>query len=97
MIFVKLVLLSRSDLWLHFEQLGSELLYNTVKNLPAVRSIVTISLLVSRAKYAISVNGLLADLVRLNQCRTQTTNVEIRSKCLSNDKSVFTEKYAFSG
>ena len=50
------------------------------KSLPAVRTIVnnwtSADLLVSRAKDAINVEGLVPDLVKINQCRTLAANVE---------------------
>ena len=50
------------------------------ENLLAVRIIVnnwtSAGLLVSRAKDAINVEGLVSDLVKINQCRTLATNVE---------------------
>ena len=50
------------------------------ENLPAVRTIVnnwtSAGLLVSRAKDAINVEGLVSDLVKINQCRTLAANVE---------------------
>ena len=50
------------------------------ENLPAVRTIVNnwtnAGLLVSRAKDAINVEGLVSDLVKINQCRTLAANVE---------------------
>ena len=55
------------------------------KNLPAVRTIVNNrtgeSLLVSRAREAINVNGLVPDLVRINRYRTLATNVELLEAC----------------
>ena len=51
------------------------------ENLPAVHTIINNwtgeSLLVSRAKEAINVDGLVPDLVRINQYRTLATNVEL--------------------
>ena len=51
------------------------------KNLPAVRTIVNNwtgeGLLVSQAKEAINVDGLVPDLVHINQHRTPATNVEL--------------------
>ena len=51
------------------------------ENLPAVRTIVnnwtSAGLLVSRAKDAINVKGLVSDLVKINQYRTLAVNVEI--------------------
>ena len=51
------------------------------ENLPAVRTILSNwtgeGLLVSRAKEAINVDGLVPDLVRINQYRTLATNVEV--------------------
>ena len=51
------------------------------ENLPAVRTIVNNwtsgSLLVSRAKDAINVDGLAPDLVHINQYRTLATNFEL--------------------
>ena len=50
------------------------------KNLPAVRTIInnktSADLLVSRAKDAINVEGLVSDLVKINQYRTLAANVE---------------------
>ena len=50
------------------------------ENLPAVRTIVnnwtSAGLLVSRAKDAINVEGLVSDLVKINQYRTLAANVE---------------------
>ena len=51
------------------------------KNLPAVRAIVNNwtgeGVSVSRAKEAINVDGLVPDVVRIDQCRTLETNVEL--------------------
>ena len=51
------------------------------ENLPAVHTIVNNwtgeGLLVSRAKEAINMDGLVLDLVRINQYRTIATNVEL--------------------
>ena len=51
------------------------------KNLPALRTLVNNwageSLLVRRAKEAINVDGLVLDLVRIDQYRTAATNVEL--------------------
>ena len=51
------------------------------ENLPALRTIVNDrtgeGFLVSRAKEAINVNGLVPDLVRIDQYRTLTINVEL--------------------
>ena len=50
------------------------------KNLPAVRTVVnnwtSAGLLVSKAEDAINVEGLVSDLVKINQYRTLATNVE---------------------
>ena len=50
------------------------------ENLPAVRTIVnnwtSAGLLVSRAEYAINVEGLVSDLVKINKYRTLAANVE---------------------
>ena len=57
------------------------------ENLPAVRTIVnnwtSADLIVSRAKDAINVEGLVSDLVKINQYRTLAVNVEFleRSAC----------------
>ena len=70
------------------------------ENLPAVRTIVNnwtrAGLLVSTAKDAINVEGLVSDLVKINQYRTLAANVEfLGRKCLHNNQSIRTaEEYA---
>ena len=71
------------------------------ENLPDVRTIVnnwtSAGLLVSRAKDAINVEGLVSDLVKINQYRTQVANAEFLegSACtLHNNQSIRTaEEY----
>ena len=70
------------------------------ENLPAVRTTVnnwtSAGLLVSRAKDPINVEGLVSDLVKINQYRTLAANVEfLGRKCLHNNQSIRTaEEYA---
>ena len=63
------------------------------ENLPAVRTIVnnwtSAGLLVSRAKYAINVEDLVPDLVKINQYRTLAANVEF----LKGSACTITEAY----
>ena len=63
------------------------------ENLPAVRIIVNCwtgeGLLVSRAKEAINIDGLVQALVRINRCRTLATNVEL----LEANDCTMTEAY----
>ena len=65
------------------------------ENLPCVRTIVNNwageGLLVSRAKEAINVNGLVPDLVRNNQYWTLATNVEL--ELLEASDCIMTEAY----
>ena len=69
------------------------------ENLPAVRTIVnnwtSACLLVSRAKDAINVEGLVSDLVKLNQYRTSSQRRVLRRKCSYSNQSIRTaEEYA---
>ena len=70
--------LSGLGLGLGLEACGLD--YNTGENLPAVHTIVnrwtSARLLVSRAKDAINVKGLVSDLVKINQYRTLAAKVE---------------------
>ena len=63
------------------------------ENLPAVRTIVnnwtSAGLLVSRAKNAINVEGLVSDLVKINQYRTLAANIEF----LEGSASTITKAY----
>ena len=73
------------------------------ENLPAVCTIVNIwtgeGLLVSRAQEAINVDGLVRDLIWINQYRTLATNVELlqASDCTMIEAYELLKKYAFSG
>ena len=71
--------------------LGAALYYS--ENLPAVHTIVndwtSAGLLVSRAKYAINVEDLVPDLVKINQYRTLAANVEF----LEGNACTITEAY----